>query len=204
VHEQPQADGHGPDDVCPGLQRLAAAQPVFVLDRLVQQHLHRPVCRGTDQLASAHHRLPEHPEIFLLSNEPQNGKPSETRNAARHWHSDLSFTARPSTGNVEAPLVFAGYGLSLPEAGVDDLAGLDVRGKIVVHVNGVPTGLSAPLQAQLPAMRSRPVQIPTGRHVPVSSARSTQASVPAQWASWCNRPCPTRGKARGPLSWLTR
>lgn len=60
---------------------------------------------------------------------------------------DLRLTARPSTGDVEAPLVFAGYGLSLPEAGVDDLAGLDVRGKIVVHVNGVPTGLSAPLQA---------------------------------------------------------
>ncbi|MCE2899649.1 MAG: M28 family peptidase [Gemmatimonas sp.] len=60
---------------------------------------------------------------------------------------DLRLTARPATGNVEAPLVFAGYGLSLPEAGVDDLAGLDLRGKVVVHVNGVPNGLSAPLQA---------------------------------------------------------
>lgn len=45
-----------------------------------------------------HYRLPGHPEIFLLSNEPQDGKPSETRNAARHWHSDLSFTGRPATG----------------------------------------------------------------------------------------------------------
>ena len=47
-----------------------------------------------------HYRLPGYPEIFLLSNEPQNGKPSETRNAARHWHSDLSFTSRPSTGSL--------------------------------------------------------------------------------------------------------
>jgi taurine dioxygenase len=47
-----------------------------------------------------HYRLPGHPEIFLLSNEPRDGKPSETRNAARHWHSDLSFTAHPSMGSI--------------------------------------------------------------------------------------------------------
>lgn len=48
-----------------------------------------------------HYRLPGHPEIFLLTNEPdKDGRPSETRNAARHWHSDLSFTARPSTGSL--------------------------------------------------------------------------------------------------------
>lgn len=58
---------------------------------------------------------------------------------------DMRLTARPATGNVEAPLVFAGYGLSLPNA--DDLAGLDLRGKIVVHFNGVPRGLTPPLQA---------------------------------------------------------
>lgn len=47
-----------------------------------------------------HYRLPEHPEIFLLTNEPVNGQPSQTRNAGRHWHSDLSFTTRPSTGAI--------------------------------------------------------------------------------------------------------
>ena len=33
---------------------------------------------------------------------------------------------------VEAPLVFIGYGLHLPEAGYDDFAGQDLKGKIVV------------------------------------------------------------------------
>ena len=60
---------------------------------------------------------------------------------------DLRLSPRPSTGDVEGALVFVGYGLSLPQAGVDDLAGLDLKGKIVVHVNGVPKGLSAALQA---------------------------------------------------------
>jgi taurine dioxygenase len=53
----------------------------------------------TDYLL-AHYRLPGHPEIFLLSNRGDDGKPSETRNAGRHWHSDLSFTAQPALGSI--------------------------------------------------------------------------------------------------------
>jgi len=37
-----------------------------------------------------------------------------------------------STGSVSAPLVFAGYGITAPELGYDDYAGIDVTGKIVV------------------------------------------------------------------------
>jgi len=40
--------------------------------------------------------------------------------------------------SVEAPLVFAGYGISAPELGFDDYAGLDVKGKIVVILRGAP------------------------------------------------------------------
>jgi Peptidase family M28 len=60
---------------------------------------------------------------------------------------ELRLTARQSTGDVTAPIVFVGYGLTLPQAGIDELAGLDLRGKIVLHVNGVPKGLSPTLQA---------------------------------------------------------
>ncbi len=37
---------------------------------------------------------------------------------------------------VDAPLVFAGYGLKVPEKNYDDFAGIDVRGKIIVIFNG--------------------------------------------------------------------
>jgi len=47
-----------------------------------------------------HYRLDGYPKIFLLSNRDHQGKPSETRNAARHWHSDLSFTNKPAMGSV--------------------------------------------------------------------------------------------------------
>ncbi len=40
--------------------------------------------------------------------------------------------------SIEAPLVFVGYGVSAPELGHDDFAGLDVRGKVLVQFRGAP------------------------------------------------------------------
>ena len=42
-----------------------------------------------------------------------------------------------------APLVFAGYGIDAPGAGLDDYRGLDVRGKIVVVLAGSPSGVAS-------------------------------------------------------------
>jgi hypothetical protein len=42
------------------------------------------------------------------------------------------------TGDVNAPVVFVGYGVSAPELDYDDYAGIDVTGKIVAFVNGAP------------------------------------------------------------------
>ena len=39
---------------------------------------------------------------------------------------------------VTAPLVFAGFGVSAPELGYDDYAGVDVKGKIAVVLSGAP------------------------------------------------------------------
>jgi hypothetical protein len=39
---------------------------------------------------------------------------------------------------LEAPLLFAGYGISAPGLGIDDYAGLDARGRIVVVLGGPP------------------------------------------------------------------
>jgi hypothetical protein len=45
-----------------------------------------------------------------------------------------------SDGTVRAPLVFAGYGISAPDSGYDDYAGLDVEGKVVVMLRFAPDG----------------------------------------------------------------
>src|SRR5580692_3742298 len=49
--------------------------------------------------------------------------------------------------NVEAGAVFVGYGLTVPESNYDDLAGQDVKGKIVVFVTGGPADMSGPIKA---------------------------------------------------------
>ena len=52
---------------------------------------------------------------------------------------DASVNARGDLdGSLEAGMVFVGYGLSIPEAGWDDLAGVNLRGKIAVYVNAFP------------------------------------------------------------------
>jgi hypothetical protein len=48
---------------------------------------------------------------------------------------------------VEAGVVFVGYGLTVPESHYDDLAGLDLKGKVVVLVTGGPKDMSGPVKA---------------------------------------------------------
>lgn len=48
---------------------------------------------------------------------------------------------------VEAPLVFVGYGLSIPERDFDDLAGLDLTGKVAVLISGSPSQIPSALAA---------------------------------------------------------
>ena len=69
--------------------------------------------------------------------------------------------------SLEAELVFAGHGLSIPEAHHDDFAGLDVRGKLVVFLTGAPPSIPGPLAAhmQSPGRAGRPAQA-AGRHRP--------------------------------------
>lgn len=65
----------------------------------------------------------------------------------------VQFRARPNARPliVNAPMVFAGYGLDAPAAGFDDYAGLDVAGKIVVVLEGTPDGLPSEVAAGLNA-----------------------------------------------------
>ena len=58
-----------------------------------------------------------------------------------------------SAPQLEAPLVFVGHGLRIPEAKYDDLAGLDLRGKVVVFLSGGPSRISGPLLSHYQSVR---------------------------------------------------
>ena len=51
---------------------------------------------------------------------------------------DATLSARSELdGSIDVPMEFVGYGLSIHEANWDDLAGVDLHGKIAVYVNAV-------------------------------------------------------------------
>jgi Zn-dependent M28 family amino/carboxypeptidase len=70
---------------------------------------------------------------------------------------DTYFNTRVAlaTEEITSPLVFCGYGLKIPENSYDDLAGLDLHGKIVVYIAGSPAEVSAPLSAHYQTARER-------------------------------------------------
>src|SRR5262249_18115443 len=65
--------------------------------------------------------------------------------------------------NTEAPLVFVGYGLTVPEANHDDLAGVGFRGQVVLFFDGRAARNFWPPQSALPVASLGGVEA-RGRH----------------------------------------
>ncbi len=59
-------------------------------------------------------QLPGHPEILIVSNVVEDGKPIGLGDAGHFWHSDLSYKEKPSLGSLL-------HARELPEEGGDTL-----------------------------------------------------------------------------------
>ena len=90
-------------------------------------------------------KSPEHPTLEIIG-----GKPSPLKLVAGK---DFAAGTDLDTGraDLDAPLVFAGYGLSVPEYKYDDFVGIDVRGKIAVILSGAPRSDRADFFPTLPS-----------------------------------------------------
>ena len=84
---------------------------------------------------------------------------------------------------VEADLVFVGYGLHVPEIGHDDLAGIDLEGKVAVYLTGGPESLTGPLRAHVRSTEERwkhmraagavgQIYLPNPKHIDIPWERS--------------------------------
>lgn len=61
---------------------------------------------------------------------------------------DLQLNAHvDGAGTVDAPMVFLGYGLSLPKKHIDDVAGENLKGKVVVIYGAAPENVLGPQRA---------------------------------------------------------
>ena len=69
---------------------------------------------------------------------------------------DAMFSTRVDLAPVvDAPLVFVGYGLQVPESQHDDFAGLDLKGKVAVIFSGSTSDMSAALAAHYQSIAQR-------------------------------------------------
>ncbi len=92
---------------------------------------------------------------------------------------------------ISAPLVFIGNGLRVPEAGVDDLAGLDVKGKVVVLLAGSPASVSAALTGHYSSIGERWKMLRAAGAVGIISIPNP-ASMDIPWIRMtANRAAPT-------------
>jgi len=82
---------------------------------------------------------------------------------------------------TEAPLVFAGYGLSIPDFGHDDLKAIDLKGKIAVYIAGAPSNIPGAVQAHFSSAAERAKAFAAAGAIgAISIANPRNADVP--WA----------------------
>ena len=82
---------------------------------------------------------------------------SEGQPSAVSLGEDAYFSTRVEGTDQElnAPLVFAGNGLKVPESNVDELAGLELKGKLVVYLAGSPSSVPGSLAAHYGGLAQR-------------------------------------------------
>jgi Zn-dependent M28 family amino/carboxypeptidase len=98
----------------------------------------------------------------------------------------------PAALDVDAPLVFVGYGLDMPSHGYDDYRGLDVRGRIVVVLNGIPAGTPSDVAAHLNVDKRRMAAARGAIGMIIIRLRAESAATPwARVAGFGGRPATT-------------
>ncbi|WP_156255106.1 M28 family peptidase [Sandarakinorhabdus oryzae] len=87
---------------------------------------------------------------------------------------------------VSGGLVFAGYGLQDKAHGIDDFAGLDVRGKYVVVLSGAPDNMNSEEAAHL-ARTSKPIAAEAGGALGLITVRTLKEAARLPWEKFTPR-----------------
>lgn len=92
---------------------------------------------------------------------------------------------------VQAPLVFAGYGLTVPELGYNDLADLDLHGKVVVIFAGAPAEIPGALASHYQSAGERWKALRKAGAVGVITVLNPEAMDIPWWRISANRAHPS-------------
>ncbi|WOI52258.1 M28 family metallopeptidase [Parvularcula sp. LCG005] len=108
-------------------------------------------------------------------------------------YQDYFTTASPTMESVDVTgeVVFVGHGLVAPKFGIDDYAGVDVRGKIVAIASGVPDGLPSEERAHFQSGSTKMAiaqQMGAIGVLGISEDRAEDDQGKAQMVSYVSRP----------------
>ena len=97
----------------------------------------------------------------------------------------LSSGDRDGAETITAPLVFIGYGIRDKRLGIDDLVGIDLKGKIAVALIGAPPSLNSEIAAHAGRMKGASVLAAGG--IGLIQVRSLADSARLPWAKLAAR-----------------
>ncbi len=135
-----------------GLRRAEA----YIVQQLTQAGLTAAGSQGFYQPVEILERqIDEKHSSAALVHAGTTGKTGKTEPLALGEDAYFNLRSELTTREVTAPLVFVGYGLQIPETKLDELAGLDLHGKIVVYLAGSPADVPTALSAHYQSMSER-------------------------------------------------
>jgi hypothetical protein len=117
------------------------------------------------------------------------------------WTNGVELSLNPGTTSgsdtITAPLVFAGFGLKDAKLGIDDFAGLDVRGKFVVVLSGYYPGMNSEIGAHLARTSKASTALANGA-VGLIQVRTLQEAARLPWEKSVSRARTSRRTLLGP------
>jgi len=98
---------------------------------------------------------------------------------------------------VSGEMVFVGYGLQDKSQGIDDFAGLDLKGKYAVVLSGAPDGMNSEIAAHL-ARVSKAVGADAAGAIGVITVRTLKEAARLPWDKYASRARLPRRQLLGP------
>ena len=138
-----------------------------------------------DHTATPFYRHPDVPQLLQITNRELGGKPSETRNTGRNWHSDYSYTDHPAAASMlycaERPNVGGDTMFCNMARAFDDLSDMlkDIVGRLhAVYDIGLTAGIGERDPEKTAEVRrlNPPIAHPAVRTHPLSGKRALYVS----------------------------
>jgi len=180
------------DDALEG--RLAGTRGYDIAARYVASEFAQIGLRPAGDAGTAFQRVPLVESVALLPAARLTLRPMD--GAAVEFEAGKDFLPEPSLVEAEvqasAPVVFVGFGVSAPDQGHDDLAGIDLTGKVALVFGGAPAKFPPAIRAHHSSRLTKNALLAARGAVGIISLQTPEEQARTPWArlvqqSWRSR-----------------